>query len=798
MSLFAAAQNNQVTVQTVLGSSYLIPGESTTLQVLLRGARADSRPVAPQIPNTACNFVSIQTQVINMREIVEVFIYRITPAKTGTYTIPSMAMSADGKIYETQPLTFNVHDPSKLQKVDTGVEDVTILAAWTPSKTSLYPGEQAEVNLKIYAPKILNIVNWGMLEPTKENCLAWRFTPSNSGRQRVELDGTTYFTSTFTSSLSGISAGTASLKKTNLPATIRIPVTDPKYGSVLRDFELNLTLPDLNIDITPFPSGAPAGFAGAVGDFQIAAQCQKTNIKSNESTEVILQVGGLGNVAMLQAPSAGESADPDLDWKIIDTSKVTRGSERREVSGVVTFRQLIRPIIDNAKLEEKNTFFIPPYSLSYFNPDTQSYHTISTQPIPVEILPSDEEPFVDNIESNPSKPDEPEIMTDILDNIETPDTDIVLSDKNERSIALWNIVPALLCLFIISLPIQKKLKARFSKTPEQIARGKAWKELTQESDTVGFYSKAGQYIEKWQPQPQSEDETAALSTILKERDTICFQVDKSAQLSQERKNEIIALLRNLSLVILSGIILLSTQSLHAEGLKGLEGPQEAIERYHEAYPSSVDSIYNTPADVFYNLGNSHYQLQQPGAAALAWRRALAVDPTHEQARKNLHFVELEVGAIVPRREAWQDKIAALSITTYQLIFQLSLWLFLLALLAMTILRSKLIVRKCRPFVITLLILTPFTASAAYFGQYFYPDINTHLGYSEQAIVLKTSKLFPQAHRQQTSFQSLPPASLVKIIATRGAWTQVLLLDSSPKNLAIKGWLPTTALSSISQ
>jgi len=58
----------------------------------------------------------------------------------------------------------------------------------------------------------------------------------------------------------------------------------------------------------------------------------------------------------------------DDTWKIIDTSKVTRGEERRFTTGRVTFRQLLRP-------GSRSLSSIPSYVLSYFDPSDKKYHT---------------------------------------------------------------------------------------------------------------------------------------------------------------------------------------------------------------------------------------------------------------------------------------------------------------------------------------------------------------------------------------------------------------------------------------
>ena len=59
---------------------------------------------------------------------------------------------------------------------------------------------------------------------------------------------------------------------------------------------------------------------------------------------------------------------------------------------------------------------------------------------------------------------------------------------------------------------------------------------------------------------------------------------------------------------------------------------------------SNESDVHFSADLYTGWGNSALQSGNLGIAVFAFRRALAVDPFHEQARKNLEFVRLKLPA----------------------------------------------------------------------------------------------------------------------------------------------------------
>ncbi len=62
-------------------------------------------------------------------------------------------------------------------------------------------------------------------------------------------------------------------------------------------------------------------------------------------------------------------------------------------------------------------------------------------------------------------------------------------------------------------------------------------------------------------------------------------------------------------------------------------------------------------NLWYNLGNTFYRLNEPGRAALAYERALALAPTHAEAAENLKFLREKNAARVLERP-WQNRALA--------------------------------------------------------------------------------------------------------------------------------------------
>ncbi|MCP5535201.1 MAG: BatD family protein [Akkermansiaceae bacterium] len=792
MPLLAYAQDHPAPyAEAALTSDHLIPGEQTSLVIQLRGAQPDFRPAPPAVPNTAVNFVRSVTQIDTQRQLTQVFQYRLTSAKPGTYTIPPVAMSAGGKQLQSPPVTFHVHDPANLVSLPTGLSGHNILAGWFPAKTNLYQGEQCPLVLKLYVPEQLRLASWGLPDPKKENCLAWRFSmPPLHQLGQATVNGIPHLSASYETTLSGIKPGTATLGPTQLRLVIRQRTIDPRLGPRISDIPLELTLPPVKFTVLPFPEGAPAGFQGAVGQFQIRAECSKLTLNDTDTTEVILQVGGTGNLENIQPPQLTGS-----DWKVIDTSKITRGEERRFISGVVTYRQLLRPDLDPTPNTPSSIVSIPPYSFSYFDPDDKAYHTLTTTDIPVNIIPTAKPngASTDQPEINEKVGSAPDDMRGILGFIDKPTAP--RPAFTTRHSLFYHLFPALVCLIIVAIPIRRKIKAASASHPDDQKKKEALKNLSEPADTRTFYRRAGRFIDQWL-HPNQE-----LETILSERDKLCFLPDDIdvGDIAPDRKKEIIALLKRCSritLILLSTILTtpdLPAQENHQSPITNHNSPitnhksqitsardawkagqyQQAIDIYQKEYPNPAE----TPADVLYNIGNCHYRLDQFGHAALAWRRALAVAPDHQKARQNLRYLELEQGAFSVNIATWQNYLTLTTPQVYKTLFYTSLWMLLIISLILILLRP----RHKVPWII-LLFLPPIAATLAALGVYYFPDSDFHTPFDAQAVSLKKSPLYTEAHRQEKDPGGIPEASYLKVVAVRGPWTNVETPDGQ------SGWV----------
>ncbi|UCC53519.1 MAG: BatD family protein, partial [Anaerolineaceae bacterium] len=153
------------------------------------------------------------------------------------------------------------------------------------------------------------------------------------------------------------------------PATLTIPGDFFSRGMALQ------TQP-ITMNIRPLPDNAPANFQGAVGQFDIQAQADTAKTKVNETVTLHVTLRGVGNMNNLADPLWSEGPE----WRAFD-SKATVNTHFTDgvFGGVRSYERLLVPT-------QAGDLLLPAIVFSYFNPETESYETTSSEPILISVL----------------------------------------------------------------------------------------------------------------------------------------------------------------------------------------------------------------------------------------------------------------------------------------------------------------------------------------------------------------------------------------------------------------------------
>lgn len=774
----ASAQQPSHTVEARLSSRFLTRSEQATLEIVVQGGEEPDRmPAVPSIPGLTIRSLGATAQTRfsqdRRRQLDYVFRFMISGYDVGHYEIPPIDVTFGGEKVSTAPVGFEIFDEMTLQwlNVTVGKNTLRYAAAFHALKTSPYVGEKVPVEIKLYFPADQRVEEWGIPDFERDGLSAWRFTPQPAVG-RAALLGHSYTAVSYPSTLSANRVGKVKIGPAKLSLQT-IQFVPEEFGRAFYE-PANIEIPALEIDSRPLPAGAPQGFENAIGKFDLNVAVAETEVREGDPISVNLLVTGSGNLDTLQAP---KPIDTD-GWKLYDATPMERGEERRELSGIAGFRQFMRPLRPQSS--------VPPFQLVYFDPDKGTYETLLSEAISLTVLPSTAAVGGGaGLGGPPQALAVPiEEMTDILGFIHNPAGLLPIGLRLPGW--SWQVIPAALALALLARIAALRLRPKFRKDPDALARSADLREVeSAPQDLAAFYRAAGHFVERWLGTRQDPK----VAEILTKRDEVAFRPETAAApIDRGERNQVLRTLRRLALPL----ILLAFTTLFAPSARAQETAAKAFQdgHYEDAAKLWLESgpYERLSADTLFNIGDAAYRLGSPGDAALYYRRALDRQPTHPEARQNLRFLERKFGSIAIQRPDYQYALAALPLTFWKGLIWGGGWLVLLGVLtfAATYRGSGLRIAAVTAFVIAPLLTTSGIVAWCY-----YPDDARFAPPADQVVVVADQAVVrTDAARNAPRVIDAPAGSLARLLSRSGDWAYVAFTNQS------RGWIPASQIEAL--
>ena len=148
------------------------------------------------------------------------------------------------------------------------------------------------------------------------------------------------------------------------PATLVLPIPRGRK---------TLTTGPLKLNIQPLPEiGKPSHFSGAVGEYQISAQVDRTSVETGNALTLSIQISGRGNIQTVTAPKL-----PAIAGVVVNGPNLVEDSTPTNR----TYAYALIPA-------RTGTLRIPAIAYVYFDPSQAIYATTQTTPIPVSVRPN--------------------------------------------------------------------------------------------------------------------------------------------------------------------------------------------------------------------------------------------------------------------------------------------------------------------------------------------------------------------------------------------------------------------------
>ena len=343
----------------------------------------------------------------------ETVTYLLQPRKTGTFTLPGATASVDKNSVSSSTLKIEVvaaggqtqtqpqgnsggsqsgqqTQPERRENNDpavTGtVSNQDIFLRLTLNKTNVVKGEPITATLKLYTRT--DIAGFEDIKfPTFNGFWSKEtVTVNNLEFNRENVNGTIYNAALVRQyALIPQQSGTLTIDPAEMVCQLRVRTSSGSPLSIFDDFfdqyqtiRKRISTPSIQVKVRDLPAGAPASFAGGVGDFKVSAKMSKEGIKSNEAASLIVTITGNGNLSMLEAPKV----DFPPDFEVYDL----KSTDKTSASGTSGSKTFEFPFIPRSH----GDFVIPSIEYTYYDNAHGKYVTTSTGDIPVSVEKGEE------------------------------------------------------------------------------------------------------------------------------------------------------------------------------------------------------------------------------------------------------------------------------------------------------------------------------------------------------------------------------------------------------------------------
>ncbi len=153
------------------------------------------------------------------------------------------------------------------------------------------------------------------------------------------------------------------------------------FGNRLAVTDSRPIVGEVSVDATevlPVPTeGRPADYRGAVGRYRIVTQATPTTVDAGDPITLNIGITGTGPMELVQAPPLYEQSDLTAEFKVADESLAGFVKDDSKV-----FSTTIRP-------RREGITEIPAIRFSFFDPETEHFQTVTSQPIAITVNKSE-------------------------------------------------------------------------------------------------------------------------------------------------------------------------------------------------------------------------------------------------------------------------------------------------------------------------------------------------------------------------------------------------------------------------
>ncbi len=340
---------------------------------------------------------STSVQIVNgktTKSVQKTYSYVLKPVKAGKFTIAQASAKVGGRTIHSKPVSVEVVSSksasgaarpsqggqSSAQPKNGGVQGEDIFLTLNLSRRNVVVGEPITATIKLY--QRVNVAGFESADfPTFNGFWSQELeSPTNIEFTRETYNGTIYNSALLRKFiLIPQQQGSVTIEPAELVCLVNVRVSSggasifDGFFDDYRTVRKKVSSKPVTVNVSPLPAGAPASFAGGVGEFKVSARLSKDSLATHEAASLLVTVSGKGNVSLLEAPKV--NLPPDMEVYDIKTS------EKIDKGGMSGSKYYEFPFIPRSH----GDFVIEPIKYSYYDVNSNRYVTLETPALPVSV-----------------------------------------------------------------------------------------------------------------------------------------------------------------------------------------------------------------------------------------------------------------------------------------------------------------------------------------------------------------------------------------------------------------------------
>ena len=365
------------TMTATLDRDTIRVGETATLTLSFEGGRPNTVPSPPPVPDLTIQYAgkSENVTIVQGQYSAQFLLnYLVTPARAGEFAIPAFKSQVDRSVVASNPLKLSVLKNDAPSDANNPLAKLAFLKLIIP-KDHVYVGELIPVELDLY-------LQGGRGQDLQmPQIRADGFTVGKliqTGQSQSVTNNSVYLVVSFKMAVAAVKTGALNLGPAECSLVLQLPRTGPRRGDFFDLFgqrmdlrQVNLASQPLTVQVLPFPAqNVPAGFSGAVGQFQWAVSAGPTNVAVGDPITLKVQVAGRGALGNVNMPLL----DNGPEFKVYPPASKVETTDPLGMEGTKNFEQVVVPQTTGVKA-------LPSISFAFFDPDQRSFRTLIQPPI---------------------------------------------------------------------------------------------------------------------------------------------------------------------------------------------------------------------------------------------------------------------------------------------------------------------------------------------------------------------------------------------------------------------------------